>query len=102
VDRGGNAKRPGDFLQGILRDANPGRRGGLFELTEAWSRAAGPEVARRSRIVGLARDVLTVSVESAALRSEIETFRKDELLARLNREFPARRIAALKCVLGGP
>ncbi|MBI2931853.1 MAG: DUF721 domain-containing protein [Planctomycetes bacterium] len=94
-------KRVGDFLQGILRDANPLRRGGLFELTEAWSRAAGPEVARRSRIIGFARDVLTVAVESAALRQEIETFRKEQILARMNEEFPAKRIATLKCVLRG-
>lgn len=93
-------RRVGGFLQGILRSANPRRRGGLLELTEAWSRAAGPEVARRSRIVELKRDVLTVSVESAALRQEIETFRKDEILKRLNAEF-STRIAALRCILAG-
>jgi predicted nucleic acid-binding Zn ribbon protein len=91
-------RRVGDFLQGILRSANPRRRGGLYELTEAWSRAAGPEVARRSRIVELKRDVLTVSVESAALRQELETFRKEEILRRLNAEF-TKRIASLRCIL---
>lgn len=92
-------RRVGQFLQGILRAANPRRRGGLFELTEAWSRAAGPDVARRSRILGLQRDTLTVSVESASLRQEIETFRKTDILERLNREFPTR-IAKLRCILG--
>lgn len=99
AERGGPAKRAGDFLAEILRAANPRRRGGLFELTEAWSRAAGPEVARRTRIVSLAKDTLTVAVESAALRQELETYRKEEILARLNAEFP-KRVATLKCVLG--
>jgi hypothetical protein len=95
----GETRRIGDLLQGILRDVNPRRRGGLFELTEAWCRAAGPEVARRSRIVGLVGDALTISVESAALRQELETFRKEEILARMRQEFPAKRIATLRCVL---
>jgi len=98
VERSSDPRRVGQFLQDILRGANPRRRGGLSELTEAWSRAAGPEVARRSRIVEFRRDVLTVSVESAALRQELETFRKDEILRRLNAEF-SRRVASLKCIL---
>ncbi len=97
----GETRRVGDLLAGILRDANPRKRGGLFELTEAWTRAAGPDVARQSRLVSFHRDVLTVSVESAALRQEIETYRKEEILAGLNRELAGRRIAKLKCVLRG-
>ena len=94
-------KRAAQFLHGILRNANPKRRGGLYELQEAWSRAAGSDVACQSHIVGLVRDTLTVAVESPALRQEIETFRKDHILARLAEEFPAKRIATLKCVLRG-
>ncbi len=101
MERGGEAKRVGVFFSGILRDVNPRKRGGLFELTEAWTRAAGPDVARQSRLVAFHRDVLTVSVESAALRQEIETYRKEEILANLNRELGGLRVAKLKCVLRG-
>jgi hypothetical protein len=44
---------------------------------------------------------LTVRFESAALREEVQAFRKEEILAKLREAFPARRIAALKCVMGG-
>jgi hypothetical protein len=45
------------------------------------------------------RDTLTVAVESAALRQEIESFRRPEILARIRAEFPRRAIADLRCVL---
>lgn len=81
--------------------AGPKRRE-LEELNEAWTRAAGPDVARRSWPLSLGRGgQLTVRFESAALRQEVQAFRKAEILAKLREAFPARRIAALKCVLGG-
>ncbi len=94
-------RRIGQFLPGVLKDIGPRRREELGQLTEAWSRAAGPEVARRSRVVGLNRDTLTVSVESAALRQELESFRRDDILARLRAEYPAKRIAGFRCLLRG-
>lgn len=94
-------RRIGDLLPQVLKEIGPRRRDELNLLTEAWGRAAGPEVARQSRVVGLNRDTLTVSVESAALRQELESFRKDELLARMRAEYPAKRIAGLRCLLKG-
>jgi hypothetical protein len=94
-------RRLGDFLPGILRTAGPRARDEMYELTEAWAAAAGPEVARVSRIVGMNRDTLTVAVESASLRQEIESFRRPEILARIRAAFPRRKIADLRCVLRG-
>jgi len=88
-----------DLLPEVLREIGPRRRDELYELTEAWSRAAGPDVALRSRVVGMNRDTLTVAVESASLRQEIESFRRPEILARFRAEFPRRTIADLRCVL---
>jgi len=98
----GAARRLGDFLPGILRTAGPRARDEMYELTEAWASAAGAEVARCSRVVGMNRDTLTVAVESAALRQEIESFRRPEILARIRAAFPRRKIADLRCVLRGP
>jgi hypothetical protein len=75
----------------IKATAGPKRRE-LLELAEAWSRVVGPELARRSR-------PLTVGFESSALRQEIQSFRKAEIIGKLQMEYRPRRIAALKCVL---
>ena len=97
---GRGAPRPiGHFLPALLREFGPRKRDELYALTEAWSRAAGPDVALRSRVVGMNRDTLTVAVESAALRQEIESFRRPEILARFRTEYPNRMIADLRCVL---
>jgi len=83
----------------IKATAGPKRRE-LLELAEAWARAAGPEVARRSRPLSLGRGgQLTVGFESSALRQEVQSFRKAEILGRLQTEYRPCRIAALKCVL---
>jgi len=84
----------------ILKATAGPKRRELLELGEAWARVVGPEVARRSRPLGLGRGgQLTVGFESSALRQEVQAFRKEEILGRLRTEYPARRIAALKCVL---
>ncbi|HLY07959.1 MAG TPA: DUF721 domain-containing protein [Planctomycetota bacterium] len=90
----------GGLMAEILKATAGPKRRELLELGEAWARVVGPEVARRSRPLGLGRGgQLTVGFESSALRQEVQAFRKEEILGRLRTEYPARRIAALKCVL---
>ncbi len=90
----------GDLMAQVLRAASPRRRE-LEGLAEAWSRAAGPDVARRSRPIGLRGGELTVGFESAALRQEVECFRKEEILRALRRAWTESRIAKLRCVIRG-
>jgi hypothetical protein len=93
-------QRVGDLIADLVKATTGPKRRELAELSEAWIRAAGPEVARRSWPVGLGKGGrLVVSFESSALRQEIQSFRKEEILGRLQAEYPARRIADLKCVL---
>ena len=82
----------------LKRSALPKRKE-MSGLDAAWVHAAGPEVARRSRPVGLKGGELTVAFESAALRQEVECFRKAEILARLAAAWTESRIAKLKCVV---
>ncbi len=90
----------GELMAEIVKVAAPKRRE-LDALGEAWGRAAGADVARRSRPLGLRGGELTVGFESAAMRQEVESFRKAEILKVLQRAYPASRIAKLKCVLRG-
>jgi hypothetical protein len=90
----------GGLMAELLKSSAGPKRRELMELSEAWARAVGPEMARRSRPLGLGKGgQLTVGFESSALRQEIQAFRKDEILGRLRVEYPGRRIASLKCVL---
>lgn len=92
-------RRFGDLIRDFLKSPVMARRGDMAELSEAWTRAAGAEVARRSRPVALKAGELMVNFASAAVRHEVEAFRKAEILARLKTELPGRRVASLRCVL---
>lgn len=101
AERKAGARRIGELLDELMKSPAIPRPGDSAALAEAWARAAGPEVARRSRPLGLRRGELTVGFESAAVRQEVESFRKAQILSRLRAEYPDRRIAALRCVLEG-
>lgn len=81
--RGGEPRRLGDVLSTLMQRrayAKPLQQTGL---AEAWSRAAGERVAARSRVAHFRDGILTIEVESAAQRYELEAFQAPGLLARL-------------------
>lgn len=96
-----SAKKP-DALAGlmasIVKAAAPKRKE-TSKLDVAWAKAAGYDTARRSRPTGLKNGELTVAFETAALRQEVECWRKEEILAKLGEAYPEGRIAKLKCVI---
>ncbi len=98
-NRKASPRRIGDVLRQIIKSAPWARRGDLRALAAAWREAAGPEVAERSKVASLTRGRLTIHVESATLRHEIEAFRKFEILQRMKEAYPAQRITSLRCVL---
>ena len=98
---GAGPRSIGELMAEVIKATAGPKRRDLLELSEAWARAAGADVARRSRPVNLAKGgQLTVSFDSSALRQEVQAFRRAEILEKLRTEYPGRRIAALKCVLG--
>jgi hypothetical protein len=49
-----------------------------------WRAAAGEEIARQSRAMSFRNGFLTVAVDSAPLRAELETFRREALVETLS------------------
>jgi hypothetical protein len=86
------------LMASIVRAAVPKRKE-ASALDVAWAKAAGYQTARRSRPTGLKNGELTVAFETAALRQEVECWRKEEILAKLGDAYPEARIAKLKCVI---
>jgi hypothetical protein len=86
------------LMASIVKSAAPKRKEATL-LDLAWAKAAGYETARRSRPTGLKNGELTVAFETAALRQEVECWRKEEILAKLGDAYPEGRIAKLKCVI---
>ena len=83
----------------LLVSAVPDLRDRLveYELRRAWTGAAGPDVARRSRPQTLSNGCLTVVVDNSPWLQEM-TLRAAELTARLRERFP--EVCSLRFVLG--
>lgn len=60
-----------------------GRRQGRLHLEKAWEDAAGPEIASRTRVQGMRRGVLEVTVGNAVLLQELTSFHKRGLLEKV-------------------
>ncbi len=98
-ERAKSPQRLGDLISEFLKTSGIRQRGDRKQLADAWSHAVGPSAARRSRVVSLRNGTLTVAVDSAALRQELEMFRRTEVLRRVQEAYPGKRVVALKCVL---
>lgn len=77
-------------------------RRGITQLTaralleNGWRSAVGTELSERTKVGALRRGVLEILVDSPILLQELDGYRKDELLGRLQAALPAKPIAALR------
>lgn len=65
------------------------------EREEAWQKAVGEQLAKSTRVGGVRRGVLDVSVANSLLMQEL-TFRKEELLALLQEALPEAGLKQLR------
>jgi predicted nucleic acid-binding Zn ribbon protein len=77
------------------------RSGGDRQLAEIWDSVAGPEVALRTRVMGIKRGVLQVGVDNAPLLSELTAFRQADFLKSLQTRHADLKIRGIKFVLRG-
>ncbi len=78
-----DARPLGEILAELARASGLSVRPRLARAAAAWPAAAGDICARHSRVTGLKRGVLHVTVDSAACLHEMAGFRKPEILASL-------------------
>ncbi len=71
------------------------------ELELLWVRVAGEKIARQTKVLGVKRGVLHISVTNAPLRAELTTFHKCFLLEALQKHERSQRICDLKFRLNG-
>lgn len=77
------------------------RSRGDAQLTAVWNEVAGEEVAGKTRVQGIKRGVLHVSVSNSALLSELASFHKMNLIDDLRERRPDLKIRDVKFRLNG-
>lgn len=90
----------GDLIREYMEVSGLSRRAELAHVETAWRKVAGPEVASRTRLLGVKRYVVTIEVGSPALLSELTGFKKADLVRRMQAELPDQLVKDLKFVQG--
>jgi predicted nucleic acid-binding Zn ribbon protein len=86
----------GEILSRLFTARGWGRRQERLRLEQAWTEAAGPEQASQTRVAGLRRGVLEVTVGNAVLLQELAHYHKRGLLEHLRRLLPGTPLKDLR------
>jgi predicted nucleic acid-binding Zn ribbon protein len=73
----------GEILSRLFTARGWGRQQDRLRLEQAWAEAAGPDVARQTRLGAIRRGVLEVLVANSVLLQELSAFHKRRLLEGL-------------------
>jgi len=90
-----------EILPRLLKEVLGPRGKARDRLREAWSEVVGAADAQRTRLVGVEDGVLTVEVASAALKHDLEFFRREEVLSGLREKLPALALQKVRYRAGG-
>lgn len=85
-----------DVLGRLFTSRGWGRKSDRLRMEAAWAEAAGEQLAKDTRLLGLKRGVLEVEVKSAVLLQELTQFHKRPLLAKLRKGLPGVTLTDLK------
>ena len=86
----------GEILSRLFTAKGWGRKQDRLRLELAWAEAVGPDLASRTRVGGLRRNVLDVEVKNAVLLQELTHYHKRHLLESLRKNLPGMTIADLR------
>ena len=90
----------GDVLGHLFAERGYGRLQAVGELEAAWIVAVGDFAAGQTRLGGVRRGVLNVTVAHPALLEELASFRKSQILVALRRDLPQTPILDLRFRVG--
>ncbi len=98
--RGRGPKPLSDILGELFAARGYGRLRASGELEEAWNAAVGEPGCRQTRVGGVRRGVLNVTVAHPTLLEELVAFRKPALLAALRQNAPGASIHDIRFRVG--
>ncbi|MGA4644975.1 DUF721 domain-containing protein [Limisphaera sp. 4302-co] len=86
------ARTPAELLPKLLADLRLEQRRQDAEIVQAWQALMDPEVTAHAHPTGLKDGTLYVAVDSNAWLAELVTFRRREILQRLQQVFGTEKI----------
>ena len=96
---GRSPKKIGNVIAQLVNRRGYAQIHAAGERDEAWQTAAGAELAKMTQVSALRRGVFEVLVANSLLMQEL-TFRKEDLLASLQKSLPEAEVKQLKFKVG--
>ncbi|MHC4492459.1 MAG: DciA family protein, partial [Planctomycetota bacterium] len=90
------------LVPGVLRGLRGAASGPVARVREVWPEVVGPAVAARTRVASVEEGRIRVELASAAVRYDLATFRRAEVLKGLQERLPELRIREVSYRLGKP
>ena len=91
-----------ELVPGILRGIRGPQAGAVGKVRGAWAGIVGPSVAGRTRVCGVEGGRVRIEVESAALKHDLATFRRAEILTDLQKRLPDLALKEISFRVGTP
>jgi predicted nucleic acid-binding Zn ribbon protein len=85
-----------DILGRLFTSRGWGRKNDRLLLESAWTEAAGEQLIKDTRVMGVKRGVLEVEVRNAVLIQELTQFHKRGLLGKLRKLLPGMTLTDIK------
>ena len=85
-----------DVLGRLFTSRGWGRKNDRLRLEAAWADAAGAELLKNTRLLGMKRGVLEVEVKNAVQMAELAQYHKRGLLAKLRKALPGVTLTDIK------
>ena len=85
-----------DILGRLFTSRGWGRKNDRLLLESAWTQAAGVQLIKDTRVMGVKRGVLEIEVRNAVLIQELTQFHKRGLLGKLRKSLPGMTLTDIK------
>jgi hypothetical protein len=85
-----------DILGRLFTSRGWGRKNERMRLETAWVEAAGEQLIKDTRLMGIKRGVMEIEVRNAVLIQELTQFHKRGLLGKLRKSLPGVTLTDIK------
>ena len=89
-----------ELVPGVMKGMRGAAGPSVGRVREVWPKILGSKLAARTRVTRLKGGTLTVEVASAALKHDLATFRREEVLQGLKERLPEFAITRVNYRVG--
>lgn len=88
-----------EAIKGFFKGAHISQRHSPKKLEDYWHEVVGEKFAKDTRPLNFYKTTLFVETQSYTAWQELTVFKEQEILDKIRKLFPTKRITAIRCIL---